>query len=157
SVHSSLIYETLYLLYLVCVCVGVCVCMHVCLCVYVCVFVQCVCVRVCVCMHVCLCVYLCVFVQCVCVCVCVCVYACVFVGLFVYVCTVPSTIIGTPSEYEQNRLLKNMSLLFILLVFHSKYSQKSYLFIEVKLLKERKTIDIKSIFFPKTCVPQLLA
>src|SRR4029434_3478595 len=50
-----------------------------------------------------------------------------------------------------------MSLLFILLVFHSKYSQKSYLFIEVKLLKEKKTLDIKSIFFPKTCVPQLLA
>ena len=38
---------------------------------------------------------------------------------------------------------KNMSLLFILLVFHSKYSQKSYLFIEVKLLKEKKTVDIK--------------
>ena len=57
--------------------------------------------------------------------------------------TVPSTIIGTPSEYEQNRLWKNMSLLFILLVFHSKYSQKSYLFIEVKLLKEKKTVDIK--------------
>src|SRR4029434_4606514 len=50
-----------------------------------------------------------------------------------------------------------MSLLFILLVFHSKYSQKSYLFIEVKLLKEKKTVDIKYIFFPKTCVPQLLA
>ena len=33
-----------------------------------------------------------------------------------------------------------MSLLFILLVFHSKYSQKSYLFIEVKLLKEKKNI-----------------
>ena len=49
--------------------------------------------------------------------------------------TVPSAIIGTPSEYEQ-------SLLFILLVFHSKYSQKSYLFIEVKLLKEKKTVDI---------------
>src|SRR4029434_3739725 len=41
-----------------------------------------------------------------------------------------------------------MSLLFILLVFQSEYSQKSYLFIEVKLLK---------ISFPKTCVPQLLA
>src|SRR4029434_867283 len=50
-----------------------------------------------------------------------------------------------------------MSLLFILLVFHSKYSQKSYLFIEVKLLKEKKTVDIKFIFFSKTCVPQLLA
>src|SRR4029434_3492034 len=50
-----------------------------------------------------------------------------------------------------------MSLLFILLVFHSKYSQKSYLFIEVKLLKEKKkTVDIKYIFFPKTGVPQLL-
>ena len=36
--------------------------------------------------------------------------------------------------------MKNMSLLFILLVFHSKYSQKSYLFIEVKLLKEKKTV-----------------
>ena len=57
--------------------------------------------------------------------------------------TVPSTIIGTLSEYEQNRLWKNMSLLFILLAFHSKYSQKSYLFIEVKLLKEKKTVDIK--------------
>ena len=57
--------------------------------------------------------------------------------------TVPSRIIGTLSEYEQNRLWKNMSLLFILLVFHSKYSQKSYLFIEVKLLKEKKTVDIK--------------
>ena len=33
--------------------------------------------------------------------------------------------------------------LFIVLVFHSKYSQKSYLFIEVKLLKEKKTVDIK--------------
>src|SRR4029434_1444378 len=50
-----------------------------------------------------------------------------------------------------------MSLLFILLVFHSKYSQTSYLFIDEKLLKEKKTVDIKYIFFPKTCVPQLLA
>src|SRR4029434_4553669 len=50
-----------------------------------------------------------------------------------------------------------MSLLFILLVFHSKYSQKSYLFIEVKLLKERKTVDTKVIFSHRTCVPQLLA
>src|SRR4029434_3533792 len=48
-----------------------------------------------------------------------------------------------------------MSLLFILLVFDSKYSQKSYLFIGVKLLKEKKTVDIKYIFFPTTCVPQL--
>src|SRR4029434_8253552 len=39
-----------------------------------------------------------------------------------------------------------MSLLFILLVFHSKYSQKSSLFIEVKLLKDKKN-----------CVPPLLA
>ena len=38
---------------------------------------------------------------------------------------------------------KNMSLLFILLVLQSKYSQKSYLFIEVKLLKEKKTVDLK--------------
>ena len=35
-----------------------------------------------------------------------------------------------------------MSLLFILLVFHSKYSQKSYLFIEVKLLKEKKLLTL---------------
>ena len=35
-----------------------------------------------------------------------------------------------------------MSLLFILLVFHSKYSQKSYLFIEVKLLKERNVLTL---------------
>ena len=38
---------------------------------------------------------------------------------------------------------KKICLLFILLVFNSKYSQKSYLFIEVKLLKEKKTVDIK--------------
>ena len=38
---------------------------------------------------------------------------------------------------------KNVSLLFILLVFHSKYSQNSYLFIEVKLFKEFIFVDIK--------------
>ena len=50
--------------------------------------------------------------------------------------TVPSTIIGTLSECDQNRLWTNMSLLFILSVFYSKYSQKSYLFTKIKLLKE---------------------
>src|SRR4029434_3556695 len=51
----------------------------------------------------------------------------------------------TPVNMSKTGYKKNMSLLFILLVFHSKYSQKSYLFIEVKLLKEKKTVDIKSI------------
>src|SRR4029434_2301488 len=40
---------------------------------------------------------------------------------------------------------EKMSLLFILLVFHSKYSQKSYLFIEVKLLKENKYYSPKHV------------
>src|SRR4029434_8518568 len=48
-----------------------------------------------------------------------------------------------------------MSLLFILLVFHSKYSQKSYLFIEVKLLKEKKLLTLNK-YFPLKRVPQLM-
>ena len=44
---------------------------------------------------------------------------------------------------------ENISLLFILLVFHSKYSKKSYLFIEVKLFKEKKLMRLNKYFSAK--------
>ena len=54
--------------------------------------------------------------------------------------TVPSRIIGTLSEYEQNRLWKN-----VFAVYPLGLSFKIIIdyFIEVKLLKEKKNVDSK--------------
>ncbi len=45
-------------------------------------------------------------------------------SLFIYLFTVPSTNIGTLGKYEQS---ENKSALFILFIFHTKYSQDSNL------------------------------
>ena len=57
--------------------------------------------------------------------------------------TVPSTIIGTLSECDQNRLWKNMSLLFILLVFLLKIFTKILPFHWSKIIERIFFFDIK--------------